>query len=110
MKETAEKTLFVQFFGGYPIVKVLSFLMEFRAYDYSKKEIAEYSDISLSTLNQFWNRLEEMNIVKVTRKIDKASLYALNRDSPLVNDLIAFSNKLAMAAIPQEETKVIAAQ
>ena len=102
MSEEIEDTLFVKFFGEYPIVKVLSFLMEFRAYDYSKKEIAKYSGIAESTLNLFWNKLVENKIVIVTRKIDKAKMYSLNRENPLVKSLIDFSTKLAISAVPEE--------
>ena len=101
-----DDTLFVKFFGGYPIVRVLSFLMEMRAYDYSKKEIAGYSGIAFSTLNLFWDKIVEKDIVIPTRKIDKAILYSLNRESPLVVALMNFSNKLAMEAIPKQKVVV----
>lgn len=102
---TEDDSLFVKFFGDYPIIRTLDFLMEFRAYDYSKKEIAEGAEIAMGSLNQFWNGLVDRQIVLVSRKIDKASLYTLNRQSPIVKDLLDISKKLAMAAIPAEHGK-----
>lgn len=101
MKNDEDLSLFAQFFGNYPIVRVIDFLMEMRAYDYSKKEIAEYSGVALSTLNLFWKTLEQRGIVKVSRKIDKANLYTLNRESPLAKSLMEFSYRLALDAVPK---------
>lgn len=98
-----DDSLFVKFFGDYPLIRVLDFMMEFRAYDYSKKEIAEGADISISTLNLFWKKLVDKKIVAVSRKIDKASLYTLNRDSPIAKDLLDVSKKLALTAIPSDD-------
>ena len=64
-----EKSLFVEFFGEYPIIKVLDFLIENEIFDYSKKEIAENSGVSWNTLETFWDKLEEKEIIARTRKI-----------------------------------------
>lgn len=107
-------SLFINFFGDYPIIRVLDFLLEERPLDYTKKEIAEQAEIGLSTLHTFWNRLEELEIVKETRKIDKAILYTLNRDSELVKQLIAIDKTLSYGVgVPQfivkkEDRKLLA--
>ena len=41
-----EKSLFVDFFGDYPLIRVLDFLVENEIFDYTKKEICEYADVS----------------------------------------------------------------
>ncbi|MBU2100211.1 hypothetical protein KKB11_03190, partial [Candidatus Micrarchaeota archaeon] len=89
-----DKSLFVEFFGDYPIIRVLDFLIENDVFDYSRKDICRNADVSWNTLETFWNSLEERNIVDYTRKVGKASLYKLNTKSPIVEKLIELDNKL----------------
>lgn len=89
-----EESLFVQFFGDYPIIRVLDFLLENRFFDYSRKEIAKQTGIGTSTIHTFWDKLLKFGIIVETRKIDRASLYALNTESPLVKELAALEMKL----------------
>lgn len=87
-------SLFVEFFGNCPTVRVLDFLIENDAFDYSKKEIARQSSVAWNTLETFWSKFEEKKIVIFTRKIGKASLYKLNTVQPLVQKLIEFDKLL----------------
>lgn len=102
-----EKSLFVNFFGDYPMIRVLDFLIEQDAFDYPKKEICRQADVSWNTLETFWRKLEKAGIVTHTRKVGKAELYKLNIKSPIVKQLIELDNKLmkqAMdAAAPERE-------
>ncbi|MFQ6073057.1 MAG: hypothetical protein ACE5KT_10215 [Methanosarcinales archaeon] len=59
-----EKSLFVEFFGDYPLIRVFDFLLENEVFDYTKKEIAKYSGVSWNTLEtlirEIW-KLESIN-------------------------------------------------
>ena len=109
-----EKSVFVRFFGDYPIVKVLDFLIENRIFDYSKSEIAKGSKIGWSTLHLFWDKLEESKIVVPTRQIGRAKLFRLNTENPSVRSLINFGFNLAkqqarieaMKSLEQEKVPV----
>jgi len=103
-----DSTVFIDFFGDYPIVRVLDFLLMHRIFDYSKREIAENSDIGISTLNLFWGRLIERGIVMETRKPGKGSLYALNQDSPIVQELIELNLRLCFGLPQFKEKKKVA--
>lgn len=46
----ANNSLFVEFFGDYPIIRVLDFLIENDVFDYSKKDICRNADVSWNTL------------------------------------------------------------
>ena len=89
-----DKSLFVEFFGDYPIIRVLDFLIENDVFDYSKKDICRNADVSWNTLDGFWKQLEEKNIVDYTRKVGKARLYKLNTKNPIVKQLMELDNKL----------------
>ena len=107
------KSLFVSFFGNYPIIRVLDFLIENDVFDYSKKDICRNADVSWNTLETFWKTLEEREIVTYTRKVGKASMYKLNTKNALVKKLIELDNNLMKKSmekigIKKEKVKAIA--
>src|SRR3989344_8589065 len=75
-------------FGNSPIIKVLDFLITFADFDYPLTEIAKNSEVSYSSLQIFWRKLEENNIVIKTRRVGKSDLYKLNTQNPAVQQLI----------------------
>jgi hypothetical protein len=85
---------FLEFFGDYPYIRVLDFLIENDIFDYNKKDICKYANVSWNTMNTFWNQLEETNIVKHTRKVGKAEMYQLNTQNPIVQQLVQLNKRL----------------
>lgn len=83
-----DETIFVEVFGNNPVIKVLDFLISFQLFDYPLTEIAKNSEVSYSTLQTFWERLERNNIVIKTRRVGKSDLYKLNTNNPAVQQLI----------------------
>ncbi len=107
-KIQTDASLFVEFFGDYPSIRVLDFLVENDAFDYNKKEIARQSSVSWNTLESFWKKLEEKKLVLFTRKIGKASLYKLNMKNPAVQKLIELDKLLmkeSFKEVPAEKEK-----
>ncbi|MEK6935033.1 MAG: hypothetical protein AABW46_04100 [Nanoarchaeota archaeon] len=82
------ETVFVEVFGRNPVIKVLDFLITFQAFDYPLTEIAKNSGVSYSTLQTFWDRLVNSNIVIKTRRVGKSDLFKLNTKNPAVKQLI----------------------
>jgi len=99
------KSLFVEFFGDYPLIRVLDFLIEQEGFDYSEKEICKYANVSWNTLKTFWGKLVETKIVVPTRKIGKAQMYKLNTENPIVKQLIELDNTLMKKALEEAEEK-----
>ena len=62
------ETVFIEVFGSNPIMKVLNFLITFQLFDYPLTEIAKNSEVSYSTLQTFWEKLEKNKIVIKTRR------------------------------------------
>jgi len=91
-----EDSLFVKFFGDYPVIRVIDFLLENQMFDYSLKELAKHTGTGTSTIYTFWNRLVEFGIVVETRRVDKATLYKLNTKSPLVKKLAEIDMQLSL--------------
>ena len=84
-----------EFFGNYPIIKVMDFLLENRGFDYSKVEIVENAGIGIATLHLLWEKLEKFGVVKETRKYGNTKLYMLNEESEFVKMLKTMILKLA---------------
>lgn len=101
-----EKSLFVEFFGDYPIIRVLDFLIENEIFDYTKKEIAKNSGVSWNTMETFWDKLVEKEIVVRTRKIGKSEMFKLNTENPVVQKLIEFDKKLMISSIEDLKERI----
>ncbi len=81
-------SIFVEVFGGTPIIRVLDFLITFAEFDYPLTEIASNSGIGYSSLQTFWPRLVNNKIVVKTRRVGKSDLFKLNTQNPAVKQLI----------------------
>jgi hypothetical protein len=100
-----DKSLFVEFFGDYPLIRVLDFLIEQEGFDYSEKEICKYANVSWNTLKTFWEKLVKTKIVVPTRKIGKVQMYKLNTENPIVKQLMELDNKLMKISLEEAEEK-----
>lgn len=77
------------------MLKILEFLIENKIFDYSKKQIAEEIDLSKVTFLKHFKKLEELGLVKVTRKFGKAKLYTLNESNTFSKRFIELTLSLA---------------
>ncbi len=82
--------------------KVLEFLIENRAFDYSKEEIAEGAGISRPTLYRIWPFLERNSLIKETRKYQNTRLYKINEQNEITKILI----KLEVAAVKEQFKRI----
>ena len=83
-----EKSIFVEYFGDYPLIRVLDFLILGRDMDYSMTEIAKNSGVGWTSFSEIWPQLIKKEVVIFTRKIGNAKLYRLNIKNPWVKELI----------------------
>src|SRR3989338_2082725 len=83
-----EKSVFVEYFGDYPLIRVLDFLIEGRDMDYSMTEIAKNSSVGWNAFSEIWLQLTKKDIVILTRKIGNAKLFKLNPKNAWVKELI----------------------
>ena len=68
-------------------IQIVDFLLDNPVMDYSKKDIAELSEVSRSTVHRKWDILQKFGLVEKTRKYQNTQLYSLNQDSEIVNIL-----------------------
>ena len=100
-----EKSVFAEYFGDYPLIRVLDFLIEGRDMDYSMTEIAKNSGVGWTAFSDIWLQLTKKEIVLFTRKIGNAKLFRLNTKNPWVKELIRMDN-----VITKLETKKMLSQ
>ena len=92
MKE--DTSVFLEYFGDYPLMRVLDFLITYSDYDYSMTEIAKNSNVGWSTFNELWPGLIQRGIVTHTRKVGNAKLFKLNTQNQWVKNLIQLDNQI----------------
>lgn len=93
--EDIEDTLFLKAFGiKSPVLKILDFLMDNKAYDYSKTDIAKGAGISRTTLSSAWENLEKNGLVIETREVGRAKMYKLNLTNPIARKFIELDNAI----------------
>lgn len=83
-----EESIFIEYFGKTPFIKILDFLIVGKDFDYPLTEIAEGAKVGWTAFSKVWKVLKEKEIVKPTRNIGKARLYKLNIDNPLVRKIV----------------------
>ena len=77
-----------------PALRILDFLMNNKAYDYSKTDIAKGAGISRTTLFSVWASLEKNGLVIETREVGRAKMYKLNLKNPVVRKFIELDNAI----------------
>ena len=96
--EEENKSLFVEYFGDSPYIRVLDFLIEGHMFDYSMTELARGAGVGWSVFTKIWTNLLRKNIIIQTRTIGNAKLFKLNIDNPVVKKMIQFDWELSKLA------------
>ena len=91
-----DESLFIRELGiKSPMLKVLDFLMDNEAFDYSKTDIADGAEMSRATLFKVWPRLQALDLITATRTVGQAKMYRLNKKSPLVKKLMELDDVIS---------------
>jgi len=100
-------SLFMDFFGKRTsMLRIIDFLIERRPFDVTKEEIIEETGISRNAFYRGWKRLEGYNIVIATRQIGKSSMYVLNDENEIVQQLLRLELILGKIAIERAEKEI----
>jgi len=70
--------------------RIRNFLILHSEFDYSMKDIANFSNVSYTSLKEIWKEFINRNIVIYTRNVGKAKMYKLNRENPQVERFIDY--------------------
>ncbi len=100
-------SIFVEYFGNSPYVKILDFLITGQAFDYNMTEIARGAGVGWSAFTRIWEQLLKKEIIVPTRNIGNAKLFKLNKKNPFVLKLIKFDwelTKMETEKLDKKET------
>ena len=89
-----EESIFVEYFGSSPYIKVLDFLIQGQEFDYSMTEVARGAGVGWSAFSRIWEQLLNRKIIIPTRTIRNAKLFKLNKSNLFVQKLIKFDLEL----------------
>lgn len=105
------KSLFIEFMGDSPMIKVLDYLLTERELDFSITDMAENAGIGRATLYRLWDNLIKNRIIAHTRDIGKAKLYKLNTENERIKKLIEMHDTLTLEELKKrsEARKIIVA-
>ena len=102
-----DETLFIQFFGTKnPVLKVLDFLIDNKAFGHSKTDVAKGAGISRETLFNIWHILEENGIVVETREAGRAKMFKLNKANPIVKKFMELDDAISHFYAPPIEKEM----
>jgi len=94
-----EQTIFRDFVGDSPTTRLIEFLIEGRAFDWSLTDLATKAEVSWKSVSRIIPRLIKAEIVKQTRTIGRAKLYKLNLQNIGVKKLVELFNTLLESEI-----------
>jgi hypothetical protein len=80
--------------GNLPVIRILDFLIDNPTNDYTRAEIAHYTQVGPTAMKEGFKCLEQCGIVIETRKIGGVPLYTLDIDSEMTQSLIEFDQAL----------------
>ena len=100
-----DKSLFIEFMGDSPTIRVLDYLLTERDLDFSITDIAKNSAIGRTTLYRIWADLIKNKILLSTRTIGKAKLYKLNKDNFVIKKLIEIDDRLMLEDLKKRSGK-----
>ena len=96
------KTIFVEYFGDSPTTRVLDFFIENDLYDYSKSDIFKETGVARTTLQDVIQTLIKKKIIMATRRVGMAEMYKLNRDNPIVEQMVNFAINIVVSSVKSE--------
>ncbi len=105
--EEETQSIFIEYFGSSPYIKILDFLIQGQDFDYSMTEVARGAKVGWSAFIKIWARLLEKGIILYTRNIGNAKLFKLNKENYFVQKLIKFDCELTKAETDKLEKKEI---
>ena len=91
-----EDSLLLKAFGNSPKLRIIDIFLTNPFFDFSKNELVRELGMSKQTLYKYFRDLEELGMVKATRRIGRATLYKINLENPMVKILNEYTTQLSL--------------
>jgi predicted transcriptional regulator len=89
-------SLLLKAIGDSPKLRIIDIFLTSPFFDFSKNELVKELGMSKQTLYKYFRDLEELEIVRATRKIGRATLYKINMENPMVKMLNEYTTQLSL--------------
>lgn len=99
-------SLLLKAFGYTPKLRIMDIFMTNPYFDFNKSELVKELGMSKQTLYKNFVDLEELGVVKVSRKIGRAMLYKINMQHPLVKRLYDMVTQTSLKIAEEEMEKM----
>jgi DNA-binding transcriptional ArsR family regulator len=100
------ESILLRAFGNSPKLRIIDFFLDNPLFDFTKKEIVEALGMSKQTFYKYFEDLEDLAVVKVSRRIGKAKLYKINLENPMVKLVKDYETELSLQVAEQENAKM----
>jgi len=100
------QSLLLRTLGDSPKLRIIDFFLDNLLFDFTKKEVINSLGMSKQTFYKYFEDIERYGIVKVSRRIGKASLYKINLENPIVKMLKECEIQLSLQIAEQEKAKM----
>jgi len=98
-------SLLTKALGYSPKMRIIDIFMTNPYFDFSREELVKELGMSKQTLYRNFKDLEELGIVKFSRRIGRAVMYTINREHPLVKRLDEIVKEMSLQIAKQELEK-----
>ena len=98
-------SILLKAFGYSPKLRMLDIFLTNPYLDFSKEELVRELGMSKQTIYKNFKDLVELGVIKVSRKIGRATMYRLNREHPLVKKLDEIINEISLQIAEEEASK-----
>ena len=107
-----EESIFLEYVGDNPRMRIVQYLIEGRDFDYTLTDMLN-AGVSWGTLNTLIPKLLKLGVVIKVRKIGRATLYKINQENVLIKQLMKLYDNLILdqltrMMIPPEKDKAVA--
>ncbi len=107
MKVKENKSIFLEYMGDTPQLRVLDFLIDNHFFDFPLTEISRGSNVSYNSLVSFFSEWIAKDILIKTRRIGKSDYYQINMKNSFVSNIVkldwSLTKKTALSEIEEKE-------
>jgi hypothetical protein len=90
-------------FSSRAVSQIMDFFLDHKEFDYSPAEIAKKTGLSFRTIFRELPNLEKNQLIYMSRKIGKTSMYRLNIDFQAVGFLEKFAFQMSQLQVKEPE-------
>src|SRR3989338_9379146 len=99
---TKETSIFLEYVGDTPRMRILQHFIEGREFDYMLTDLL-HARVSWGTLNSLVPVLAKKEVIIKTRKIGRATLYKINQESFVAQQLMKLYDHLILEELTRRE-------